>query len=117
MDDAFRMRRINCIGNLPADDQCLTRYDRASSQSLRKRFALYELEYERRKPAGSFDAVNGADVRVIEGGKHPRFAVEPSQPLLVADKHRRQHLDRHVSTELHVVCAVHLAHTAAANER
>ena len=33
---------------------------------------------------GFLDAVDGADVRMIQCGEHPRFALEARQPLRVA---------------------------------
>src|SRR5207244_10499492 len=42
--------------------------------------------------------------------------IEPHQPLRVAREQIRQHLDRHVTIELRIAGAVHLAHAARAKQ-
>jgi hypothetical protein len=61
-----------------------------------------------------FEAVDAADVRMIERRENLRLAPEACEPIRVIRKGRRQHLDRDVAIELGVVRAIHLAHTADA---
>ena len=65
--------------------------------------ALDELEHQELNTAGFFEAVDRADVGVIERGQHPRLAREPREPIGVAGERGRQDLDRDVATELRVV--------------
>ena len=63
------------------------------------------------------DAVDRADVRMIERREHARFALEARQPIGVGDEGRRQDLDRDVAPQLRVARAIHLAHAARAEQR
>ena len=47
-----------------------------------------------------FEAVDGADVRMIQRGERARFAREPGAALGIGREVRRQDLDRDVATEL-----------------
>ena len=84
------------------------------AQPIRQRRPFDELEHERSHAVGLFDAVNRPDVRVIERREQPRFPLEPRQPLGIAGKQRRQHLDRHVPPEPRIARPEHFAHAAGA---
>ena len=53
-----------------------------------------------------------ADVGVIERREDAGFALEAREPALVLHERLRQHLQRDVTIELGVACAIHLAHAA-----
>ena len=86
-------------------------------EPLRERLALDELEHQEADAVRLLDAVDRADVRMIQRGEHPRLALEARQPIRVARERARQDLDRDVATELRVARAVHLAHAARAEQR
>ena len=51
---------------------------------FRQRVAFDELEHQEPDTAGFFEAVDRADVGVIERGQHPRLALEPRETIGVA---------------------------------
>jgi len=57
------------------------------------------------------------DVRVVQGGKDLGFTFESGQTAGVGRDLSRQDLDRHVAVQFGIACAIHLAHSAAANQR
>ena len=64
-----------------------------------------------------FEAVDRADVGMIQRGEHPRLALEAREPIGMARERARQDLDRDVAPELGVARPVHLAHAARAEQR
>ena len=63
-----------------------------------------------------FEAVNAADVRMIERREDLRLALEAGEPIRITRKGRWQYLNRDVAIELGVVRAIHLAHAADAEQ-
>jgi hypothetical protein len=53
---------------------------------------------------------------MIEGREDLRFTAETSHAFRIVREAVRQDLDRHLASELCVVCAVHLAHAAGRKE-
>jgi hypothetical protein len=51
---------------------------------------------------------------VIQCGEQPRFACETCATLGICREMRRQEFERDVTTELAVVCAIHVAHASRA---
>jgi hypothetical protein len=62
------------------------------------------------------EAVDRRDVGVVQSRQRTGLALETRQPLLVGLKRRRQDLQRDVATELRVMRAVDLAHSADAQD-
>ena len=84
MDDALLVRGFERLGDLPRDRERLGHWHRPSLNAIRKRLAFHELENERAHGRGDsnvgvFDAVNRADVRMIERRQHARFAFEAGE--------------------------------------
>ena len=52
-------------------------------EPLGERVALDEFEHEGADAIGLLDAVNGADVRVIQRRQHSRFAIESREPVSI----------------------------------
>ena len=84
---------------------------------LRERLALDQFQHEAAHAVRFLDAVDRPDVRMIQRGEHPRFALEARTPLRVGRERRRQDFDRDLAPERVVVCAVHLAHATDAEQR
>jgi hypothetical protein len=61
--------------------------------------------------------VNLRDVRVIERGKSPRLPFEAGAEDGVLRQGRQQNLQRNVTIEPAIACAIDLAHAAGANRR
>jgi hypothetical protein len=77
--------------------------------------ARHELEHEAPDSVGLLEAVDRADLRVIERGQHTRFAFEACQPVGIVGERPRQNLDRDGASELRVSGAIYLPHTPDAD--
>ena len=88
-------------------------------EPLGERLALDQLQHERarRRCRALLEAVDRADVRMVERREHPRFALEAREPLGIRREDVRQDLDRDVAPELRVARAIDLAHPARAERR
>ena len=58
---------------------------RPARDPLGERLALDEFQHQPAHAVGFFDAVDRADVRVIQRGEHARLALEARAPLRVGD--------------------------------
>ena len=59
------------------------------------------------------DVVDGADVRMIQGRRGPRFSLESFERLLILGEVFGKELERHHAAELGVLRLVHDAHAPA----
>ncbi len=114
MDDAPVVRLLEGLGDLPGDLQGLVDGHAAPLQPLGEVLARDELEDQERLAVGLLEAVDGRDLRMVEGGEELRLAPEASQPLGVLPDLGGQDLDRHLAAQLRVGGPVHLAHTPGA---
>ena len=80
-----------------------------------QRFAFDELQHKRLAAGKFLDTVDSADVRVIERGEHPGFALEAREAIGLGAECQRDNLDRHVPLEFVVPGAVDLAHPTLTN--
>jgi hypothetical protein len=88
---------------------------RLTPDPLGERLPFDELEDQRAYSGyrvGPFDAINRADVRMIERREQPRFALEPRAALCVGREDRRENLDRDVAAEPGVSRAIDLPHSS-----
>ena len=69
-----------------------------------------------RTPAVVLEAINRADVRMIEHRQHPSFALESGTTLGVRHERIGQQLDCDITVEPRVPRAIDLAHPTAADE-
>jgi hypothetical protein len=63
-----------------------------------------------------FQAVDRGDIRMIQCCERARLALESNQALGIRTERRGQHLQSHVAAEPRIVRAVHLTHSADANQ-
>src|SRR5260221_12485095 len=54
---------------------------------------------------------------MVQGGEHPRLALEAREPIRIARHRARQDLDRDVAPELGIASPIHLTHAASAEQR
>ena len=118
MDDALFMGDLERVDDLPGDREGFgDRQASASLDPLRERAAVHELENQEPETVRFFEAVDRADVRMIQRGEHARLALEAREARRVAGHRARQDLDGDVAPELGVASAVDLAHAARPEQR
>ena len=88
------------------------RGDGAASEAVRQRLALDELHDQGQDAIAVLEAVNGANVRMIERCQRPRLALEPRQPIRIVGERGWKDLDRHVAAKSGIPRPVNLAHAA-----
>ncbi len=73
------MRGVESIGDLTRNRERVGYRRRSALDPIGQRFAFHQLEHQGADAIGFFEAVDGADVGVIERGEHARLAFEASQ--------------------------------------
>ena len=114
MNDPSVMRRLERTREFPRDGKCLVWRQRPDLQAITQCRPFDELQHQKPHVVELLDAVDCCDMRMIERRENPRLPLEAGEPLRVGSQGARQNLDRHVSSEFGVSCAVDLAHAAAA---
>ena len=112
--DPFLVSGIERVDDLAADGQDVSHRHRAINQPIGERGTFDELEHERRDTGALLDAVDGADVGMIERGQQLRLALEPRETIGGVYPGALQHLERDLTLEARVACAVDLTHSARA---
>jgi hypothetical protein len=84
----------------------------AGAHEAREVAALDQLHGEEARAARFLDRVQNHDVGMIEAGHRLGLALESREPFRRRRHGGRQHLDRDVTPEARVACAIDLAHAA-----
>src|SRR5262249_7902675 len=112
------------VCDLPRERQCFGWWKSGvglESRALRhffgERLALDQLEHEGVYAIAIFDAVDSADVRMVQRSEDTCFALEPRGALGIGGAGLRQDLDRDIATELRIAGPIDLAHAAGAYRR
>src|SRR4029453_8318160 len=125
VDDSLFVCGLECVGDLPRDSERFGHRQagwvgaggaRGGCDSLAERRAFTQFQYETAHAVRLFDAVDGADVRVIQCGEHPRLALEAGAPFRLRRERRRQEFDRNLAPKTVVMRAVDLAHPPLAEQ-
>jgi hypothetical protein len=115
VDDALFVRGFECLGHLLRDRQRVIDPDGARGDAVSERRPFDQLHDERRGSGRPFEAVDGGDVRMVEGGERLRFAIEARQALCVRGHGVGEDLDGHLPREVRVGRAIDLTHPALAD--
>ena len=114
------MTPLPCASSSPAITCSATpsasRRQRSAREALCQRLALDALEHQIGRAIEPFEAVDGGDVGMAEGGEHPRLALEAAQAAGIAAKGVGERLDRDLASEAGVERAVDAAHAAGAEQ-
>jgi hypothetical protein len=110
MDDAFLVRGLERLGDLPRDLERLGERQWSTRETIRQRGAIDELHHDRVQPLCDFETVNRGDMRMVQRGKQASLPSQPRDALGIVGKLRRQHFDGHLAMESRVECPIHLAH-------
>jgi hypothetical protein len=109
------VRGLQRVDDLAGDRQRLGQGNRAARDALLERFAVDELQHEEPAAVDLLEAVDRADLRVVERGQHARLALEAGHPVGVGREVLGKQLDRDRAAELGVLGEVDRAHPAFAD--
>jgi hypothetical protein len=76
-----------------------------------------ELHYEKAPTVGLLPAVDGRDVRMVQGRKRPGFPLEAGGAVAIMGHRLRKELECDFAAELRVGRPVHVAHSAGPEMR
>ncbi len=115
MKDAFGMRRIERVGDLRPQFENRAQVEGAAGELPVECLAFEQLHREIELPLMIVEAVDRADVRVIEARRGPRLAAEAlDRFLLIVRTGLRQDLERDEPAEADILRLVDHAHPASA---
>ena len=113
--DAMGMGDVQGVGELNGELEQQVVRERLPFDEVAQRHAFEQLhDDERLAPVVLVDVVDGADVRMIQRGGGPRFAVESLQRVRLGDERLGQELQGNHPREPRVLGLEHDAHAAAA---
>jgi hypothetical protein len=106
------VRRFERLGNLPRYWQRLGDRNCSTCEALRQVLTLDQLHDERRDAVRLFEAVDAADVRMIQRRERFCFPLKPGKAIRVAGKGVRENFQRDITPELCIAPSIHFAHSA-----
>jgi hypothetical protein len=112
VDNAFRVRGIECIGQGQRDVYRCGKIERSARESLLQRLALEQ--FHRQVWWIGADIEHRADVRMIEGGCGAGLPPEALDRLLVGRQLAGENLDGDGAVQARVSRAIHLTHATRA---
>ena len=90
MDDAVGVGRVQGVGDLDADVHQLMDLERTGQQPIAQGLPLHQLHDDEGVALVIADVVDGADVRVVQGGGGARFGPQPDHGLLAVRRPPRR---------------------------
>ena len=113
--DPFLVRRREAVRDGERQLNRFANRDRGRIHPFPKGLAFEQLRHDERRTGIGADVVHGEDVRVVQRRSRARFLFEPMQAIDVCRECGGQYLDRYVTAQPRIPCAVHLAHAACAD--
>ncbi len=114
MEDAFGVRRVERIGDLRGDVEHVPQLERAPGEAPIERLAVEQLHGEIELSPVLIEAVDRADVRMVQRRGGARLAAETFDRFIARRIAGRQHLQCDLAPQLRVLGAVHNPHSASA---
>src|SRR5262245_37357464 len=115
MDDVLFVRGFERAGNLPRDRQGFVEWNASTRNALRQVVALDKLHDQCGEIRCLLNAVDGRDVRVVEGSEDFGFALKAPEAIRIAGHRGGKYLDRHRPLQIAIGRAIDLAHAAGAD--
>ncbi len=112
VNDALLVGYLQSLGHLQGKAMGLLHREGSLRNPLRQGGTLHQFQNQRSHIARFLEAVNGADVRVIERSQEFRFSLKPAHSLRIFDKLLGQDLQRDLPTQATVSGLVDRTHTA-----
>ena len=114
MNDALRVRGIECIRNFNREFEHLANIERMLLNSMLQSLAI-QIFHDHEEPAVLLaDFVNGADISVIQSGCGSGFALEPFEGLRIRGEFVREKFQSDGTAEHRVLGLVNDTHSPAA---
>ena len=117
MNDSFRVRRFECVGDLSGEIEQHIDVERARANLVGQRFAFEQLHHDEVLRLVLFDREDRADVRMIQCRRGARFALKAEKRRRVLREFSGKKLQRDMAAEFRVLCFVDNAHAAGAELR
>jgi hypothetical protein len=114
MDDAFRVRGLERVGDLNREGENGLGFERTVADLVLQRGAFQVLHSDKRFAVVFANVVNGADVRMVQRRGNFGFAAKPLERLWVGRQRVRQKLQSHEVVQPDVLRLVHDTHAPAA---
>src|SRR5882762_2860602 len=83
MNDAFRVSRIECVGNLDPERKDDLDLQRTPDNAVLQRHAIQKLHDDEGHSVLLVDLVDGADIRMIQSGGRFGLALKSAQSLRI----------------------------------
>jgi hypothetical protein len=115
VDDPLLMRGFERLGDLARDGQGLVERNGSLRNTICERRPSDEFHHEGGRAVRSFEAVDLGDVGVVQRGKCPGLALEPSQAIRVLREGLRQDLNGDLTPQVGVGGAIYLTLAAHAD--
>jgi len=114
VNHAFRMGRIERVGNLNAKIEQLLQVWMMAREVAVERLAVNQLHGDEVFASGFADFIDGRNVGMIQRRGRACFELEPLERLLVLGQVFRQKLQRYAAAEMEVFCDPNGSHAARA---
>ena len=115
MNDAPLVRIFESLGDLSRDLDGLFERDGAGGNALGQRGTFDKRQDERLRAGVLFEAMDGADIRMVERRQQTGFALESGHAVDIVRQGGGQYFDGHVAPEPRIASPVHLSHAARAD--
>src|SRR5213078_20139 len=95
----------------------LAYWQRGAAEPVPQRRSVEQLGHEIERAIVYADIEDGQNSRMVQRARGAGLLLEAAPAIWILTDLRRQHLDRDISTQPFVTCAIHLAHSASADRR
>ena len=116
MHDALGVRGRQALRHLRGDLERAPQRQAALEHQLAQGPPLDQLHHDERHAVRLAHVVDDDDVRIVQGRRGARLALEAGQRQRVVGPLGGEHLEGHVAHQAHVARAVDLAHAALAEQ-
>ena len=107
--------RFERLRDLARDRQRVVERNGTLCDAVRERRSFDQFQHESCNAVRFFEAVDAADVWMIQGRERLRFTLKASDTFGIVGERLGQDLDRDVAIEPRIARAIHLAHPAHAD--
>ena len=111
MNDAFVVRGLERLGDLPGDGERFVEWKTSAPNPLRERRARHELHHEEAMAFGFLQSVNRGNIGVVERRERLCLARESRHAIGISSESVWKQLERDGATELRVSGLIDITHS------